>query len=154
MDDIDLLFMKKTIQVAKRALKYDDVPIGAIVVMDGKIIASGYNRKKTTKNPLDHAEIIAMKKAARKIGDWRLNNCVLYSTLEPCIMCAGAILHYRIKRVVFGTLEPKFGGVVSNDRIFDIKTLNHRVEYEFGFFEEEIKGMMRDFFKKVRGKMC
>jgi len=154
MDDIDLLFMKKTIQVAKRALKYDDVPIGAIVVMDGKIIASGYNRKKTTKNPLDHAEIIAMKKAARKIGDWRLNNCVLYSTLEPCIMCAGAILHYRIKRVVFGILEPKFGGVVSNDRIFDIKTLNHRVEYEFGFFEEEIKGMMRDFFKKVRGKMC
>lgn len=151
MTEKDLFFMRKTIDVAKRALKYGDVPIGAIVVLDDKIVSMGYNKKRITKNPLDHAEIIALRRAAKKIGDWRLNDCTLYSTLEPCIMCAGAILHFRIKRVVFGTLEPKFGGVVSNDKIFDIKTLNHRVAYEYGAYEEEIREMMRGFFKKIRG---
>ncbi len=151
MTEKDLFFMRKTIEVAKRALRYDDVPIGAIVVLNDKVISTGYNKKRLTKNPLDHAEIIALKRAAKKLGDWRLNECTLYSTLEPCIMCAGAILHYRIKRVVFGTTEPKFGGVISNDKIFDITTLNHKVEYEYGAYEEEIREMMRGFFKKIRG---
>lgn len=152
MTEKDIYFMKKTIDVAKKALKYDEVPIGAIVVCDDKIVAAGYNKKNKTKNPLDHAEIIALRRASKKIGDWRLNSCILYSTLEPCIMCAGAIIHYRIRRVVFGVPEPKFGGVISNDRIFDLTTLNHKVEYEYGLFEDEIKQMMRSFFLKLRGK--
>jgi len=152
MTEKDIYFMKKTIDVAKKALKYDEVPIGAIVVCDDKIVATGYNKKNKTKNPLDHAEIIALRRASKKIGDWRLNSCILYSTLEPCIMCAGAIIHYRIRRVVFGVPEPKFGGVISNDRIFDLTTLNHKVEYEYGLFEDEIKQMMRSFFLKLRGK--
>jgi len=152
MTEKDIYFMKKTIDVAKKALKYDEVPIGAIVVCDDKIVATGYNKKNKTKNLLDHAEIIALRRASKKIGDWRLNSCILYSTLEPCIMCAGAIIHYRIRRVVFGVPEPKFGGVISNDRIFDLTTLNHKVEYEYGLFEDEIKQMMRSFFLKLRGK--
>jgi tRNA(adenine34) deaminase len=152
MTEKDIYFMKKTIDVAKKALKYDEVPIGAIVVCDDKIVATGYNKKNKTKNPLDHAEIIALRRASKKFGDWRLNSCILYSTLEPCIMCAGAIIHYRIRRVVFGVPEPKFGGVISNDRIFDLTTLNHKVEYEYGLFEDEIKQMMRSFFLKLRGK--
>jgi len=152
MTEKDIYFMKKTIDVAKKALKYNEVPIGAIVVCDDKIVATGYNKKNKTKNPLDHAEIIALRRASKKIGDWRLNSCILYSTLEPCIMCAGAIIHYRIRRVVFGVPEPKFGGVISNDRIFDLTTLNHKVEYEYGLFEDEIKQMMRSFFLKLRGK--
>lgn len=151
-DDKDYFFMKETIKTAKKAFKIGDIPIGSILVKDEKIIGRGYNKKFITKNPLDHAEIIAMRKGSIKIGDWRLNGCTLYSTMEPCIMCAGAILHYRVSRVVFGCLEPKFGGVISNDRIFDIKNLNHRVEYSYGIYEEEIKNMVKEFFKKIRKK--
>ncbi|MCX8085162.1 MAG: nucleoside deaminase [Calditerrivibrio sp.] len=150
MTDLDNIFMAKTIEVAKRALKYNDVPVGAIVVHGNTILSTGYNKKRVTKNSLDHAEIIALKRAAKKLGDWRLNECTLYSTLEPCIMCAGAILHFRIKRVVFGILEPKFGGVISNAKIFDIETLNHSVEYEYGIFEDKIRSLMQNFFKNLR----
>lgn len=148
----DLFFMAEAIKVAKKAMKIGDIPIGAIIVKDDTIVGKGYNKKHITKNPMDHAEIIALKKAASTLGDWRLNGCVLYSTMEPCIMCSGAIIHFRISRVVFGCLEPKFGGVVSNDRIFDIPSLNHRVEYSYGLYEQDIKKLMQKFFKELREK--
>ncbi|MEF3255427.1 MAG: nucleoside deaminase [Deferribacterales bacterium] len=134
------------------ALKIGDIPIGAVLVKDNNIIGRGYNRKYISKNPLDHAEILALKRGSKKIGDWRLNGTTLYSTMEPCIMCAGAILHYRVSRVVFGCLEPKFGGVISNDRIFDIDTLNHKVEYSYGILEDEIKFLMKSYFREIRAK--
>jgi tRNA(adenine34) deaminase len=142
--------MKYTIELAKKAFEKGDVPVGAIVVKNGDIIGEGHNEKEIFKDPTMHAELIALKNAAKYVGDWRLNDCTLYSTLEPCIMCAGAILHFRIQRVVFGVTEPKFGGVVTKAALFDIDTLNHKVRYSVGIFEEEIKELMKRFFKKRR----
>ncbi|MBZ4672592.1 MAG: CMP/dCMP deaminase zinc-binding protein [Deferribacteraceae bacterium] len=139
--------MQIALNYAKKAFDNGDVPVGAIVVKDDKIIGNGFNIKEKTKDPTQHAEIVAMREAANVIGDWRLNDCTLYSTLEPCIMCAGAILHFRINRVVFGVAEPKFGGVITKANLFDINTLNHKVDYAYGIYEEEIKSIMRLFFK-------
>ena len=150
LDLKDKFYMRKAIDLAVLASKKGDVPVGAVVVNGNKVIAEGYNFKENSKDPTMHAELIALKNASEVLGDWRLNECTLYSTLEPCIMCAGAIIHYRIKRVVFGVVEPKFGGVVTKAKIFDIDSLNHRVDYSYGVFEEEISCMMKNFFKKVR----
>lgn len=148
----DQQFMKEAILQAEQGAAAGDIPVGAIVVKDGEVIGKGYNRKFITGDPTDHAEMIAMKDAADHIGDWRLNGCTLYSTAEPCIMCSGAILHYRIDRVVFGVLEPKFGGVISHATLFDIPELNHRLTYTHGLFKEEIVTMMKTFFKQLREK--
>ncbi|UOD35915.1 nucleoside deaminase [Deferribacteraceae bacterium V6Fe1] len=142
--------MQIALNYAKRAFENGDVPVGAIVVKSGKIIGNGFNIKEKTKDPTMHAEIVAMREAANCVGDWRLNDCTLYSTLEPCIMCAGAILHFRINRVVFGVQEPKFGGVITKANLFDINTLNHKIDYAYGIYEEEIKSIMRLFFKQRR----
>jgi len=142
--------MEIALEFAEKAFELGDVPVGAIVVKDEKIIGNGFNLKEKTKDPTMHAEIVAMREAAYSIGDWRLNDCTLYSTLEPCIMCAGAILHFRIKRVVFGVTEPKFGGVITKANLFDIDTLNHKVDYAYGIFEDEIKTLMKNFFRKLR----
>lgn len=146
----DEKYMLEAIKEAENAAGAGEVPIGAVVVCEGEIIGRGSNRKNSGKSALKHAEIIAIEDASTKIGDWRLDECSLYVTLEPCLMCAGAIIHARVRNVIFGTTEPKFGGVVTLARTFDIEGLNHRVNYKGGLFADEIAAMMKDFFKKLR----
>jgi len=143
-------FMRAALKEAEEAYSRDEVPIGAVIVKDEKIIASGHNQTVKTVNSLAHAEMIVLSDAMKKLSVSRLNGCSLYVTLEPCIMCAGAILHARIDRVFFGLKEPKFGGVVSINDIFDNRASNHRVEWLSGILEDEIKELMSSFFKKLR----
>lgn len=146
----DKKFMDEAVKLAFEAFQSGDVPVGAVVVKDGEIIGRGFNKKELTKDASAHAEMLALQEAAKYVGDWRLNSCVLYSTTEPCIMCAGAVLHFRINEVVFGVREPKFGGVLSNVNLFDLDTLNHRVKYRYGLESELITKLMKDFFRKIR----
>jgi tRNA(adenine34) deaminase len=152
--DKDKKFMLEAIAEAEKAESEGEVPIGCVIVSEkGDIIGRGYNRKNQGKSALKHAEIIAIEDASKNsIGDWRLDECSLYVTLEPCLMCAGAILHARIRNVIYGTTEPKFGGVESLARTFDIEGLNHKIDYRGGIFKDEISLMMKDFFKKIRKK--
>lgn len=146
----DEKFMRLAIEQAKLAEAEGEVPIGAVVVCKGEVIGRGYNRKNSGKSALKHAEIVAIEDASKVIGDWRLDECSLYVTLEPCLMCAGAIIHARVRNVFFGTTEPKFGGVVSLANTFDIEKLNHKVNYAGGLFAEEISAMMKAFFRNIR----
>lgn len=146
----DEKFMNEAIDLAVKAFEAGDVPVGAVVVKDDEIIGRGFNKKEFIKDASAHAEILALQDTAKNTGDWRLNNCTLYSTTEPCIMCAGAILHFRIKEVVFGIREPKFGGVLSNANLFDLDTLNHKVKYRYGLLSGKITDLMQDFFRKIR----
>ena len=146
----DEKYMRMAIEQAKLAGDEGEVPIGAVVICGGEVIGRGFNRKNSGKSALKHAEIVAIEDAPKVVGDWRLDECSLYVTLEPCLMCAGAIIHARIRKVVFGASEPKFGGVVSLAQTFDIDRLNHRVNYAGGLFADEIAFMMKDFFKKIR----
>lgn len=148
--DNHLKYMQLAYLEAQKALNIMEVPVGAVIVKEDKVIGTGYNKKETNKNPLSHAEIEAIDEACRNTGDWRLNGACMYVTAEPCIMCAGAILHARIDKVFFGVNEPKFGGVLSVANIFDINKLNHKVEYFSGMMNEEISQMMKDFFIKLR----
>ncbi|MEC9492662.1 nucleoside deaminase [Flexistipes sp.] len=146
----DKKFMDEAVKLAFKAFRSGDVPVGAVVVKEGEIIGRGFNKKELTSDASAHAEMLALQESARYLGDWRLNSCVLYSTTEPCIMCAGAILHFRISEVVFGISEPKFGGVLSNVNLFDLDTLNHSVKYRYGLESETITKLMKDFFRKIR----
>lgn len=147
----DKKFMRMAIEQARLAGAEGEVPIGAVVVSDGQVIGRGYNRKNSGRSALYHAEILAIEDASKNtVGDWRLDECSLYVTLEPCLMCAGAIIHARVRNVIFGAAEPKFGGVVSLARTFDIDGLNHAINYKGGLFEEEIGEMMKEFFRKIR----
>ena len=146
----DERFMLMAIEQAKMAETEGEVPIGAVIVCNGEVIGRGYNRKNSGKSALKHAEIVAIEDASKVTGDWRLDECSLYVTLEPCLMCAGAIIHARVRNVFFGTTEPKFGGVVSLANTFDIEKLNHRVNYAGGLFADEISAMMKAFFKNIR----
>jgi len=146
----DELFMREAIAEAKKAEEEGEVPIGCVIVSEGEIIGRGYNQKNQGKSALKHAEIIAIEDASKDIGDWRLDECSLYVTLEPCLMCAGAIIHARVRNVIYGTTEPKFGGVETLARTFDIEKLNHRVNYKGGLFQEEISQMMKSFFRNLR----
>ncbi|TYB33486.1 MAG: nucleoside deaminase [Flexistipes sinusarabici] len=146
----DKRLMDEAVKLAFEAFQSGDVPVGAVVVKDGEIIGRGSNKKELKKDASAHAEMLALQEAAEYLGDWRLNSCVLYSTTEPCIMCAGAILHFRISEVVFGVMEPKFGGVLSNVNLFDLDTLNHRVKYRYGLESEIITKLMKNFFRKIR----
>lgn len=148
--ETDERFMRLAIEQARLAEAEGEVPIGAVVVCNGEVIGNGYNTKNSGKSALHHAEIKAIEDASLKIGDWRLDECSLYVTLEPCLMCAGAIIHARIRNVVFGAKEPKFGGVVSLANTFDIEKLNHRVNYRGGLFEDEIQSMLKSFFRNIR----
>jgi len=146
----DKKFMEEAVKLAFKAFRSGDVPVGAVVVKEGEIIGRGFNKKELTSDASAHAEMLALQEAAKYLGDWRLNSCVLYSTTEPCIMCAGAILHFRISEVVFGVSEPKFGGVLSKVNLFDLDTLNHSVKYRYGLESEIITKLMKDFFRKIR----
>ena len=149
---IDEKYMRQAIRQAKKAYDLDETPIGCVIVHEGQVIGRGYNRRNTDKNPLAHAEITAIRKASRKIGDWRLEECTLYVTLEPCQMCAGAIVQSRVARVVVGCMNPKAGCAGSILNLLDMKEFNHQVQLETGVMEEECSALMKEFFKELRMK--
>lgn len=148
----DEKYMRQAIAQARKAFKLDETPIGCVIVHDGKVIGRGYNRRNTDKSPLAHAEITAIRKASRKLGDWRLEECTLYVTLEPCQMCAGAIIQSRIPRVVVGCMNPKAGCAGSVLNLLDVKAFNHQAELTTGVLEEECSALMKGFFKELREK--
>ena len=142
--------MKEAIRQAKKAGTCLEVPIGCVIVQDGKIIARGYNRRNMDKSTLSHAELLAIRKASRKTGDWRLEDCTLYVTLEPCQMCAGAIVQARMKRVVIGSMNPKAGCAGSILNVLEMEQFNHQVEVERGVLQEECSVLLSGFFKDLR----
>lgn len=142
--------MKAALQQAKKAYALGEVPIGCVIVYQDKIIGRGYNRRNTDKNTLAHAEITAINKASRKIGDWRLEECTLYVTLEPCQMCAGAIIQARITEVVIGSMNPKAGCGGSILNILEMKEFNHQAVVTRGILETECSQMLTTFFKELR----
>lgn len=146
----DERFMKEAVRQAKKAAVAGDVPIGCVIVNQGQIIARGYNRRNADKNALAHAEIICIKKSCRKLGDWRLEGCTMYITLEPCPMCAGAIVQARIPRVVIGCMNPKAGCAGSVLNMLHAEGFNHQAETCIGILEEECSALMTDFFQKLR----
>ncbi|MCI8535874.1 MAG: tRNA adenosine(34) deaminase TadA [Hungatella sp.] len=143
-------YMKAAIREAKKAAAINEVPIGCIIVHQDKVIARGYNRRIVDKNVLSHAEIIAIRKACKKMGDWRLEDCTMYVTLEPCPMCAGAIVQARIPKVIMGCRNPKAGCAGSVLDILHQSGLNHQVETETGILEEECSKLLKNFFKTLR----
>lgn len=146
----DKKYMRQAIRQAKKARDNQDVPIGCVIVYDGRVIARGYNRRNVDKSALAHAEILAIKKASKYIGDWRLEDCTMYVTLEPCQMCAGAIVQARIPRVVIGCMNPKAGCAGSVINLLDIKQFNHQAEVVRGVLENECSAMIKDFFAWLR----
>ena len=145
-------YMKEALRQAKKAYALGEVPIGCVIVHEGKIIGRGYNRRNTDKNTLSHAELNAIRKASKKLGDWRLEECTLYVTLEPCQMCSGAIVQARIPRVVVGCMNPKAGCAGSILNLLQVEAFNHQAELTTGVLEEECSQMMKSFFKELRKK--
>ena len=144
--------MQIAVEEAKKAFKLNEVPVGAVIVKKGEIISKAHNLIEKNRSSLYHAEIIAIKKAQKYLNDWRLNGCKIYVTLEPCLMCAGAIINSRIDEVIFGLRDEKFGAVVSKLNAFEIQ-FNHEVKYKMDrTFEDEIKELMQNFFKRLRNK--
>ena len=148
----DEKYMKKAIKLAKKAAKNGEVPIGCIIVYEDKIIGKGYNRRKEKGSTLAHAEISAIKQACKYIGDWRLEGCTMYVTLEPCMMCAGACVQARIDKVIIGADNPKAGCAGSIINILQMKEFNHQVEIQRGILLEECSNLLTDFFKQMRKK--
>ncbi|MGN0323361.1 MAG: tRNA adenosine(34) deaminase TadA [Oliverpabstia sp.] len=147
---MDEKYMKEAIRQAKKAYALMEVPIGCVIVYEGKIIARGYNRRNTDKNTLSHAEMNAIRKASRKLGDWRLEGCTMYITLEPCQMCAGAIVQARVSRVVIGSMNPKAGCAGSVLNLLEMEQFNHQVEVTRGVLEKECSEMLSGFFRELR----
>lgn len=145
-------YMKAAIRQACKARASDEVPVGCVIVKDGKIIGRGYNRRETRQLPFEHAEIMAIAQAARKLKSWRLEDCDLYVTLEPCPMCAGAIIQSRIRNTYFGAFDPKGGAVFSCVQLFDVSQFNHHPAAYGGILEEECAGLLKDFFREKRKK--
>lgn len=143
-------YMKEAIRQARKAEKLMEVPIGCVIVYEGKIIARGYNRRNTDKNTLSHAEMNAIRKASKKLGDWRLEGCTMYVTLEPCQMCSGAIVQSRIDEVVIGCMNPKAGCAGSVLNLLEVQEFNHQVTITQGILEEECSQMMSNFFRRLR----
>ena len=148
--DYHIKYMKEALKQAKKAYVLGEVPIGCVIVYEDKIIARGYNRRNTDKNTLAHAEITAINRASKKMGDWRLEDCTLYVTLEPCQMCSGAIVQSRITNVVMGCMNPKAGCGGSILNILEMPEFNHQVNVTRGVLEEECSQILQDFFKELR----
>jgi len=146
----DEQYMKLAIEQAERALEKDEVPIGAIIVYQDEVIASGFNVRELSQETLSHAELIAIQQANKEIGSWRLEDCTLYVTLEPCPMCAGAIVQSRIKRVVYGAVDPKAGCAGTIMNLLDDQRFNHQVEVTSGVLEKECSLLLTNFFKALR----
>lgn len=145
-------YMREAIRQAKKAYAIGEVPIGCVIVYGDKIIGRGYNRRTTDHNTLAHAELIAMKKACKAMGDWRLEGCTMYVTLEPCQMCSGAIVQSRMDKVVVGCMNPKAGCAGSILNLLQMEEFNHQAELQIGVLEEECSQMMKDFFRELREK--
>ena len=143
-------YMKEAIKQAKKAYALDEVPIGCVITYEDKIIARGYNRRNTDHNTLSHAELNAIRKASKKLGDWRLEGCTMYITLEPCQMCAGAIVQARISNVVLGSMNAKAGCAGSVLNLLEMSEFNHQVNVIYGIMEEECSTMLSEFFKELR----
>ena len=152
MKDTDEKYMKEALKQAKQAYALEETPIGCAIVHEGKIISRGYNRRNTDKNPLAHAEITAIRKASKKLGDWRLEGCTLYVTLEPCQMCAGAIIQSRMDRVVIGCMNPKAGCAGSVLNLLQVDRFNHQADVTRGVLEEKCSELMKSFFRELREK--
>lgn len=150
MNNFDISYMKEALKQAKKAAVFGETPIGAVIVHDGKIIARAYNKRETKKSPLCHAEIIAIQKAAKKLGGWRLPNCSLYVTLEPCPMCSGAIIQSRIDNVYFGAFDPKNGCCGSKINLFEKNLFYYNVNVAGGILEKECRELIQNFFKNLR----
>ncbi|HLR61179.1 MAG TPA: tRNA adenosine(34) deaminase TadA [Lentibacillus sp.] len=148
----DAVYMQEAIRQAKKAEAMKEVPIGAVVVYQDEIISAGYNIRESSQTTLSHAELIAIEKANQIIGSWRLEDCTLYVTLEPCPMCAGAIVQSRIKRVVFGAPDPKAGCAGTLMNLLQDGRFNHRAEITSGVLHDECSALLTDFFRKLRGK--
>ena len=143
-------FMKQALKEAKKAYEKLEVPVGAVIVKDGKIIAKAHNLKETKTDTTKHAEILAIQKASKKLESWRLLDCEMYITLEPCSMCAGAIINSRIKKIYIGALDEKTGAAGSVLNLFEDYKFNHKVEVEKGVMQEECENILKDFFKMLR----
>ena len=150
MQSIDEKYMKEAVRQARKAYGIGEVPLGCVTVFEDKIIGRGYNRRTVDKNTLAHAELIAIRKACKKIGDWRLEGCTMYVTLEPCQMCSGAIVQSRIPRVVIGCMNPKAGCAGSILNLLQVEEFNHQTELTKGVLEEECSRMMKEFFRELR----
>lgn len=148
----DTAYMQEALQLAARAATTGEVPVGAVVVRDGVIVGRGYNQPIASADPTAHAEIMAMRDAGRTLGNYRLADCDLYVTLEPCVMCAGAIMHARIRRVFFGARDPKTGACGSAIDLFAQSHLNHHAEVNGGMMAEQSVNLLQDFFAQRRGK--
>ena len=146
-------YMREAIKQAKKAAAIGEVPIGCVIVHDGQVIGRGYNRRNTDKSTLAHAEITAIKRASKKLGDWRLEDCTLYVTLEPCQMCAGAIVQARIPEVMIGCMNPKAGCAGSIYNLLQEPAFNHQVSLFKGVLEEECSQMLKDFFRSLRTRL-
>ncbi|MCF6466563.1 tRNA adenosine(34) deaminase TadA [Clostridium sp. Cult2] len=149
---MDEIYMGLALEEAYKAFSTYEVPVGAVIVHDGKVIGKGFNQKETLKDPTAHAEIIAIKEASNYLRGWRLIDCTMYVTLEPCSMCAGAIINSRIARLVVGTKDPKRGCCGSIVNLLDNPNFNHKVEVEFGLLEDECSNIITNFFKQIRNK--
>ena len=147
----DEYFMREALRQARRALAADEVPIGAVVVREGEIIARAWNQVEMLKDATAHAEMLAITQAEAAVGDWRLTDCDLYVTKEPCPMCAGAIVHSRLRRVIFGCPDPKCGGAGGLVNLLQMPELNHRCDTTSGILADECAGMLKDFFRARRG---
>ena len=148
----DERYMKEAIKQAKKAYKIGEVPIGCVIVYKDQIIGRGYNRRTIDKNTLAHAELMAIKKASKKMDDWRLEDCTMYVTLEPCQMCAGAIVQSRMKKVVIASMNPKAGCAGSVINLLQMAQFNHQVEIEVGLLGEECSNMLSTFFRELRAR--
>ena len=149
----DEYYMKKALSLAKRAAKIGEVPIGCVIVCNDEIIGTGYNKRKKNKTTLAHAELLAIDKASKKLGDWRLEGCILYVTLEPCQMCAGAIVQARIDRVVIGAMNPKAGCAGSILNLLQMQQFNHQVEITYDVLQENCSTLLSEFFAELRIKL-
>jgi len=148
--EIDAAFMQQALRLAEKAFKAGEVPVGAIVVQGGRIIARAYNQVELLKDATAHAEMLAVTQAEAAVGDWRLNDCDLYVTKEPCPMCAGAIVHVRIRRVIFGCADPRGGAAGGLMNLLQMPTLNHRCEITSGVLQEESAALLQSFFRSRR----
>ena len=143
-------FMRYALKEAYKAYEKDEAPVGAVIVLDGEIIARGHNEREKKNDPTLHAEMTAIRKAAKKLGSWRLDNCEMYVTLEPCTMCAGAILQARIKKLFIGAMDPKAGAAGSVIDVMHVEKFNHEVDVIYGILQEECSLILKKFFKELR----
>lgn len=145
-----IFYMKKALKLAKKAFNDFEVPVGALVLKNSKIIGRGYNQNIKDNDVSSHAEILAIRQASKFLKNFRLNDCILFTTLEPCHMCASAIVQARLKKVYIAALEPKMGSIISTDNFFDNNFLNHKVDYEHGICSDESSKILKDFFIELR----